>query len=69
MKQAQANTATGLVAVQTDFGMTYVNPQQAHMLAMLYGAKILGRQTATTESAPCECSNVKRTGRRVIVRK
>jgi hypothetical protein len=68
MKQAQANTAQGLIAVQTDFGMTYVNPQQAHMLAMLYGAKILGRDNPivvdTPYTPPCE-----RTGRRVIIRK
>lgn len=68
-KHVRANTFQGLVAVQMDFGITYVTPAQAHMLARFYGAKIVGRDTAAQEAQPCTCDDRPRTGRRVIINK
>lgn len=68
-KHVRANTFQGLVAVQMDFGITYVTPAQAHMLARFYGAKIVGKHEPvsvvdTPYTPPC-----KPTGRRVIINK
>jgi len=68
-KHVQSNTATGLVAVQADFGLTYVTLAQAHILAQFYGAKIVGKHEPvsvdnTQYTPPC-----KPTGRRVLIRK
>jgi hypothetical protein len=67
-KHVRSNTAQGLIAVQADFGLTYVTLAQANILAQFYGAKIVGKHEPisvdTQYTPPC-----KPTGRRVLIRK
>lgn len=67
MKHVQVNTRTGLVALRLETGeLTYCSPEHAHVLCKLYGAHIVGRDTAAQAQAYVNKTSL--TGRRVIVK-
>lgn len=67
-KHVRSNTAQGLIAVQMDFGLSYVTLAQAQVLCAFYGAKMLGRESLQADK-PCVCSSQAKTGRRIMVKR